>query len=130
MHDEHKRLTHEEVQRRIREGIKAVLEQIMEEEMAEQLQARRRERTEHRRGERNGHYERGLTTEAGHIEQLRVPRAREGPFLTEVFERYRRLTGSLEEAVPTHRRWVERCTCRRLSHEIVYLHAQGRADHR
>src|SRR5690606_28304706 len=42
---------------------------------------------------------RGFTTEAGHIEQLRVPRAREGPFLTEVFERYRRLTGSLEEAV-------------------------------
>ena len=99
MHDEHKRLTHDEVQRRVREGIKAVLEQIMEEEMAEQLQARHRERTERRRGERNGHYKRGLTTEAGHIEQLRVPRAREGPFLTEVFERYRRLTGSLEEAV-------------------------------
>lgn len=79
MHDEHKRLTHEEIQRRVREGIKAVLEQIMEEEMAEQLQARRRGRSQlHRRGERNGHYERGLTTEAGHIEQLRVPRLREG----------------------------------------------------
>ena len=99
MHDEHKRMTRDEVQRRVREGIKAVLEEIMEEEMTEQLQARHRERTTSRRGERNGHYNRGLTTEAGHIEQLRVPRAREGPFLTEVFERYRRLTGSLEEAV-------------------------------
>ena len=99
MHDEHKRLTRDEVQRRVREGIKAVLEQVMEEEMTEQLQAQHRERTEARRGERNGHYHRGLTTEVGHIDQLRVPRAREGAFLTEVFERYRRLTGSLEEAV-------------------------------
>jgi putative transposase len=87
------------VQDRVREGIKAVLEQVMEEEMDEQLQARHRERTAKRRGQRNGHYTRSLTTEAGHIEQLRVPRARELPFLTEVFERYRRLTGSLEEAV-------------------------------
>lgn len=99
MHDEHKHLTRDEVQRRIREGIKTVLEEIMEEEMTEQLQARPRQRTEHRRGERNGHYRRSLTTTVGHIDQLRVPRAREVPFLTEVFERYRRLTGSLEEAV-------------------------------
>ncbi len=87
------------VQDRVREGIKAILEQVMEEEMDEQLQARRRERTARRRGERNGHYTRGLTTEAGHLDQIRVPRAREAPFLTEVFERYRRMTGSLEEAV-------------------------------
>lgn len=99
MQDEHGQLTRDEVQRRVREGIKAVLEQIMEEEMTEHLQAERRERTEARRGERNGHYRRGLTTEVGHLDQLRVPRAREGAFLTEVFERYRRLTGSLEEAV-------------------------------
>lgn len=87
------------VQDRIREGIKAVLEQVMEEELAEQLQAGYRERTDARRGERNGYYTRSLTTEVGRIEQLRVPRAREETFLTEVFERYRRLTGSLEEAV-------------------------------
>lgn len=99
MHEEHQRLTHEEVQRRVREGIKAVLEQIMEEEMATQLQARHRERTEKRRGERNGHYLRGLATQSGYVEQIRVPRAREGQFLTEVFEKYHRMTGSLEEAV-------------------------------
>lgn len=84
---------------RVRDAIKGVLEQVMEEEMDSQQQARHRERTERRRGERNGHYGRGLTTTAGHIEQIRVPRAREMPFLTEVFERYRRMTGSLEEAV-------------------------------
>ncbi len=84
---------------RVRDAIKGVLEQVMEEEMDAQLQAKHRERTDRRLGERNGHYGRGLTTTAGHIEQIRVPRAREMPFLTEVFERYRRMTGSLEEAV-------------------------------
>ncbi len=87
------------VQDRVRDGIKALLEQIMEEELSAQLHARHRERTDSRAGERNGHYTRGLATEVGPIEQLRVPRAREGPLLTEVFERYRRMTGSLEEAV-------------------------------
>lgn len=99
MTEQHKRLTHDEVQRRIREGVKAVIEEVLEEEMAEQLQAKRRERVASRRGERNGHYSRNLVTPSGLIEQLRVPRAREGPFLTEVFERYRRMTGSMEEAV-------------------------------
>lgn len=51
------------------------------------------------RGERNGHYRRGLITEVGRIEQFKVPRDREGTFLTEVFERYHRMTGSFEEAV-------------------------------
>ncbi len=87
------------IEDRVRDAIKGVLEQVMEEEMTAQLQAQHRERTERRRGERNGHYGRALTTAAGHIEQIRVPRAREMPFLTEVFERYRRMTGSLEEAI-------------------------------
>lgn len=33
MHDEHQRLTRDEVQRRVREGIKAVLGEVMEEEV-------------------------------------------------------------------------------------------------
>jgi putative transposase len=100
-------MTHDDIEKkarlsikvRVREGIKAVLEQVMEEEMDEHLQARHRERTERRRGQRNGHYTRSLITQAGPIEQIRVPRAREVPFLTEVFERYRRMTGSIEGAV-------------------------------
>lgn len=46
MNEPYQRLTHDEIQLRIREGIKAVLEQIMEEEMTAQLQALPRERTE------------------------------------------------------------------------------------
>src|SRR5690554_2280854 len=98
-HDDINKAVTASLEDRVRDAIKGVLEEVMEEEMAVQLQAKHRERTERRRGERNGHYGRGLTTAAGHIEQIRVPRAREMPFLTEVFERYRRMSGSMEEAV-------------------------------
>jgi putative transposase len=90
--EELKRLTKEEISRRIREGVKAVIEQVLEEEMTEHLAAGYRERTPSRRGERNGYYTRDLITPAGRIAQLRVPRDREGTFLTEVFERYKRMT--------------------------------------
>jgi len=93
--EELKRLTKEEISRRIREGVKAVIEQVLEEEMTEHLAAAYRERTESRRGERNGYYTRDLITPAGKIPQLRVPRDREGTFLTEVFERYKRMTGEV-----------------------------------
>jgi putative transposase len=33
------------------------------------------------------------------MERLEVPRDREGEFVTEVFERYERMTGDVEEAV-------------------------------
>ena len=38
-------------------------------------------------------------TPAGKIERLEVPRDREGEFATEVFERYKRMTGDVEEAI-------------------------------
>ena len=38
-------------------------------------------------------------TPAGNIEHLEVPGDREGGFVTEVFERYKRMTGDVEEAV-------------------------------
>ncbi len=42
---------------------------------------------------------RNLVTPAGKIERLEVPRDREGEFVTELFERYKRTTGDVEEAV-------------------------------
>ena len=88
-----------DVQARVREGVKAVLEEVLEEEMAEHLRAGYRELTPTRRGERNGHYTRNLVTPAGKIERLEVPRDREGEFVTELFERYKRMTGDVEEAI-------------------------------
>ena len=53
----------------------------------------------HQGGERNGHYTRNLVTPAGNIERLEVPRDRAGEFVTELFERYKRMTGDVEEAI-------------------------------
>jgi len=88
-----------DVEARVRQGVKAVLEEVLQEEMSEHLEAGYRELTPTRRGERNGHYQRNLVTPAGKIERLEVPRDREGEFVTEVFERYKRMTGDVEEAV-------------------------------
>jgi len=66
--------------------------------MSEHLQAGYRELTPTRRSERNGHYTRNLLTPAGKVERLEVPRDREGEFVTELFERYKRMTGDVEEA--------------------------------
>ena len=88
-----------DVEARVREGVKAVLEKVLQEEMTEHLEAGYRELTPTRRGERNGHYQRNLLTPAGKIERLEVPRDREGEFVTELFERYKRMTGDVEEAI-------------------------------
>jgi transposase-like protein len=84
---------------RIRHAVKAVLEQILDEEMSEHVGAGRRERSPSRTGERNGSYGRDLITPVGKIEQLRVPRDRDGTFTTQVFEEYHRSTGEVEDAV-------------------------------
>lgn len=88
-----------DVESRLRAGVRAVIEQILQEEMSEHLQAQHRERIASRRGQRNGSYSRDLITPVGKVEQLQVPRARSGEFLTEVFDRYQRMTGNVEEAV-------------------------------
>ena len=87
------------VEARVRQGVKAVLEEVLQEEMTQHLEAGYHELTLTRRGERNGHYQRNLVTPAGKIERLEVPRDREGEFVTEVFERYKRMTGDVEEAI-------------------------------
>jgi len=57
--EELKRLTKEEISRRIREEVRAVIEQVLEGEMTEHLAAGY-EGTPSRRGERNGYYTRDL----------------------------------------------------------------------
>jgi putative transposase len=88
-----------DVEARVREGVKAVLEEVLQEEMTGHLNAGYRELTPTRRGERNGRYTRNLVTPAGKIERLEVPRDREGEFVSEIFERYKRTTGDVEEAI-------------------------------
>ena len=67
-----------DIKAQTRIGLKRLLEGAMEGELIEQLRAGRYRRTESRRGYRNGYRYRGLLTELGMVEHLRVPRDRDG----------------------------------------------------
>jgi hypothetical protein len=69
--------------------------EVLQAEMTEHLGADRYERSEDRTGYRHGSYERELTTRVGRL-TLEVPRAQDGSFSTELFDRYQR-----SEHVPT-----------------------------
>ncbi|MCT8137522.1 IS256 family transposase [Anaerobacillus sp. CMMVII] len=49
--------------------------------------------------QRNGYYERSLDTKYGKIEDISVPRDRQGEYKTQLFEPYKRRDGWLEEAI-------------------------------
>jgi len=95
-------LTHEEVLQVLTgdrdEAIKFLLERILNEimkaESEEQLGAERHERTEERQDYRNGTRERELNTRIGTL-TLSVPRHRNEPFHTMVFENYQRSEAAL-----------------------------------
>jgi putative transposase len=70
--------------------VKRLLESAMEEEMVEQLRVSWYGRSRFRRGYRNGYRFRGLLTELGLVEHLKVPRDREGQYQPNVIERYQR----------------------------------------
>lgn len=67
---------------------------VLRAESAEQLRARPHERTEERTDGRNGMRARSLTTRVGTIE-LKVPRHRNAPFKTLVFDNYGRSEAAL-----------------------------------
>ncbi|WP_409345074.1 IS256 family transposase [Paenibacillus sp. MBLB4367] len=71
------------------------LERIMKAEMNSFMDDD--ERAQH--NSRNGYYKRSLHTKFGHIQDLQVPRDRNGDFQTQVFQPYQRRDGWLEEAV-------------------------------
>lgn len=48
---------------------------------------------------RNGYYERSLETKYGKIEDISIPRDRQGEFRTQIFEPYQRRDGWLEESI-------------------------------
>ena len=52
-----------------------------------------------RKGYRNGHYTRDLVTSTGRLEDIKVPRDREGQFHTQAFERYSRYEPHIAEGL-------------------------------
>src|SRR5574344_1583508 len=99
-------LTHEEVKQVLTgdrdEAMKFLLErllnEIMKAESEEQLGAGKHERTEERQDYRNGTRERESNTRIGTL-TLNVPRHRNEPFHTMVFENYKRSEASLIAAM-------------------------------
>jgi putative transposase len=80
-------------------AVRVLIEQVMCEELDECVGAAWGECTPNRKGYRNGYYQRDLVTSTGRIEELSVPRDREGRFHTQVFEQYSRYEPEVAEAL-------------------------------
>ncbi len=82
-----------------RSGIRVVLEGVMREELDALIGVGWGECSPKRKGYRNGSYTRDLVTSSGRIEDIKVPRDREGQFHTQVFERYSRYEPHIAEGL-------------------------------
>jgi len=80
-------------------AMRVLIEEVMREELEQCLGAAWGECTPERKGYRNGSYTRDLVTKTGRIEDLSVPRDREGQFHTQVFERYGRYEPEVAQAL-------------------------------
>jgi len=80
-------------------AVQVLIEHVMREELEQCIGASWGECTPNRRGYRNGSYTRDLVTPTGRIEDLKVPRDREGEFQTQVFEGYNRNAPEVAEAL-------------------------------
>ncbi len=90
---------HQYLRTEIRHATRVVMEEIMREELSHFLGAAWGESTTERKGYRNGFYTRDLRTTTGAIEDLKVPRDREGAFHTQAFEHYRRYEPRVAEGL-------------------------------
>src|SRR6516162_3984208 len=90
---------HQYLRTEIRHATRAVMEEIMREELSHFLQAEWGESTTERKGYRNGFYTRDLMTTSGPIEDLNVPRDREGQFHTQLFDHYCRYEPQVAEGL-------------------------------
>ena len=82
-------------------AVRTVLELVMREELDAFIGAAWGECSSKRKAYRNGTYTRDLVTASGRIEEINVPRDREGQFHTQVFDRYRRYETHIAEGL-TH----------------------------
>lgn len=89
---------HELLQGQMRLAIRRTFITVLEEEVNGFIQAALYQRTPERQDYRNGYYERDLVTTSGEIEDLPVPRTRNG-FRAQLFERYQRRQEELDEAI-------------------------------
>jgi len=82
-----------------RSAIRVVLEGVMREELDALIGVGWGECSPKRKGYRNGFYTCDLVTSSGRIQDINVPRDREGQFHTQVFERYSRYEPHIAEGL-------------------------------
>src|SRR5947207_514419 len=80
-------------------AVRTVLELVMREELDAFIGAAWGECSPKRKGSRNGTYTRDLATSTGRLEDIKVPRDREGQFHTQTFERYNRYEPHIAEGL-------------------------------
>ncbi len=80
-------------------AVRAVIETVMCEELEAVIGAAWGECTPKRKGYRNGSYTCDLITSTGKLEDVKVPRDREGQFQTQAFERYSRFEPHIAEGL-------------------------------
>jgi transposase-like protein len=79
--------------------VRIVIEAVMREELEQFVGAAWGESSPKRKGHRNGHYTRDLVTSTGRLQDIKVPRDREGHFHTQAFERYSRYEPHIAEGL-------------------------------
>ncbi len=78
-------------------AVRTVIEAVMREELDAFIGVAWGEWSPKRQGYRNGSYLRDLVTSTGRLEDIQVPRDREGQFHTQTFERYGRYEPHIAE---------------------------------
>jgi putative transposase len=90
---------HQHLRTLAQSAVRTVLELVMREELDAFIGAAWGECSPKRKGYRNGTYTRDLATATGRIDDLKVPRDREGQFHTQAFERYSRYEPHIAEGL-------------------------------
>jgi putative transposase len=90
---------HQHLRALAQSAVRRVLELVMGEELDALIGAAWGECSPKRKGYRNGTYTRDLATATGRLEDLKVPRDREGQFHTQVFDRYSRFEPHIAEGL-------------------------------
>ena len=88
---------HQHLRALAQSAVRTVLELVMREELDVFIGAEWGECSPKRKGYRNGTYTRDLATATGRLEDLKVPRDREGQFHSQVFDRYSRYEPHIAE---------------------------------
>jgi transposase-like protein len=90
---------HQHLRTLARSAVRVVIEEVMREELTQFLGVGWGECSPKRKGYRNGSYTRDLVTSTGRLEEIKVPRDREGQFHTQAFERYSRYEPHIAEGL-------------------------------